>query len=59
MEQAERLKENYRINCPGCPLPPDTWFELTDEQRENAESAWPSWKFGILPPAEYNRLFRE
>ena len=54
MEKAEMI-ENYRKNLPNSALPLDFWFELTDVERENAESAPPSWRLGILPPEEFNR----
>lgn len=47
------MKENFKTNCPGSELPPDSWFELTDEQREKATCAPPWWKSGILSPEEY------
>lgn len=58
MEKIEMI-QNFKTNCPQLELPPDTWFELTDEQRERAESAPVSWSRGILPPEEYDRRFRE
>lgn len=46
---------NYKTNFPNMDLPPEFWFEMTDEERENAESAPPWWKGGIMPPEEFNR----
>ncbi len=50
---------NFKTNCPQLELPDEWWFDLTDEQRENAESAPVPWKLGIIPPEEYDRRFRE
>lgn len=54
MEKAEMIA-NYRKNLPNSALPLAFWFELTDEERKNAESAPSWWRLGILPPEEFNR----
>lgn len=56
-EQVERLKENYRLNYPNDPLPPDSWMELTQEERDRATCAPPWWKCGVLPPEERKHYF--
>lgn len=53
------MKENYKINLPDSELPPDSWFDLTDEERERATCAPPWWKIGILPPEEYQEVLSE
>ncbi len=55
MEKAV-MKENFKKNYPLDDLPPDSWFDLTDEQREKATCAPVSWKFGILPPDEFKKI---
>lgn len=49
------MMQNFKANFPHLALPDDWWFELTDEEREKAESAPPGWKSGILPPDEFRR----
>lgn len=50
------MKKNFKVNFPHLELPPDSWFDLTDEQREKATCASPAWKFGILPPDEFKKI---
>nr|DAZ06756.1 MAG TPA: hypothetical protein [Caudoviricetes sp.] len=55
MEKAV-MKENFKKNYPLDNLPPESWFDLTDEERERATCAPVSWKFGILPPEEFKKI---
>lgn len=52
------MLENYRTNFPHLDPPPDSWLELTDEERERATCAPSDWKSGILPPDEFQRYLR-
>ena len=51
------MKENFKINCPNTELPPDSWFDLTDEERERATCAPPWWKCGVLSPEECKHYY--
>ena len=54
--QIEEMMNNYRVNFPHLPLPPLFWLALSDAERSKANDAPPHWKFGILPPKEFQEL---
>ena len=49
-------EREFQKNYPLDNLPPESWFDLTDEERERATCAPVSWKFGILPPEEFKKI---
>ncbi len=50
------MKDNFKKNFPNLDLPPESWFDLSDEERERATCAPVSWRFGILPPEEFKKI---
>ena len=57
--EMEELMNNYRANHPENDMPPLSWFALSDEERARATDAPVSWRYGILPPEELDRILED
>ncbi|WP_251178084.1 hypothetical protein [Adlercreutzia agrestimuris] len=57
--EMEELMNNFRINHPESDMPPLSWFALSDEERARATDAPVTWRFGILPPDELDRILED
>ncbi|WP_251178079.1 hypothetical protein [Adlercreutzia agrestimuris] len=54
--EMEAMMDNFHVNFSHEPMPPLSWFALSDDERARANDAPVTWRYGILPPKEFREF---